>query len=208
MMAFADVIERHLALKERVAKSKDPNKVVRPVLLMVATQMDGFWNLMDILEHQLKLRGISMDVGKEYIVTLAKPQQMSDFEINVLYNACDVGLNTCEGEGFGLCQFEHAAVGCPQVVANIGGFKEFLHSGNSTLVDVKWNYYIDKQRDGIGGYAEVSDHKDIADGLWKYFGNSGLVTKHGARARSEILHNYRWETVVNYFHRVLKDIAK
>lgn len=207
MMAFADVIERHLALKERVAKSKDPNKVIRPVLLMVATQMDGFWNLMDILEHQLKLRGISMDVGKEYIVTLAKPQQMSDFEINVLYNACDVGLNTCEGEGFGLCQFEHAAIGCPQVVADLGGFKDFLHSGNSTLVDVKLRYYVDKQRDGIGGYAELSDPKDIAEGLWKYFSNSGLVTKHGARARTELLRNYRWETVVDYFHRVLKDIA-
>ena len=207
MMAFADVIERHLALKERVAKSKDPNKVVRPVLLMVATQMDGFWNLMDILEHQLKLRGISMDVGKEYIVTLAKPQQMSDFEINVLYNACDVGLNTCEGEGFGLCQFEHAAVGCPQVVANIGGFREFLHAGNSILVDVKLRYYVDRQRDGIGGLAELSSPNDIADGLWRYYQNPAQVTKHGARARAELLHNYRWETVVNYFHRVLKDIA-
>jgi len=201
------VIERHLALKERVAKSKDPNKVVRPVLLMVATQMDGFWNLMDILEHQLKLRGISMDVGKEYIVTLAKPQQMSDFEINVLYNACDVGLNTCEGEGFGLCQFEHAAVGCPQVVANIGGFREFLHAGNSILVDVKLRYYVDRQRDGIGGLAELSSPNDIADGLWRYYQNPAQVTKHGARARAELLHNYRWETVVNYFHRVLKDIA-
>jgi glycosyltransferase involved in cell wall biosynthesis len=106
-----------------------------------------------------------------------------------------------------LCQFEHAAIGCPQVAADLGGFKEFLHSGNSTLVDVKLQYYVDRLRDGIGGLASLSDYKDIADALWKYYGNSGLVTKHGARARAELLHNYRWETVVNYFHRVLKDIA-
>jgi len=206
IMAFVDVIARHLALKERTTKT-NPSKVVRPIKLMVATQMDGFWNLWSILEHQLGMRGIPFDVGKDYISTLAKPQQMSDFEINVLYNACDVGLNTCEGEGFGLCQFEHAAVGNPQVAPNIGGFKEFLNNTNSTLVNTKWNYYIDKQRDGIGGYAEVSDPKDIADAIWKYYQNPALVAKHGKKARADILRNYRWETMVDHFHRVLKDVV-
>ena len=37
-------------------------------------------------------------------------------ELNVLYNACDVGLNTSEGEGFGLIALEHAAAGAAQVV--------------------------------------------------------------------------------------------
>lgn len=202
IMALADVVARHQALLKT-----SPVKASRPIILMIATQLDGFWNLPEVFEYELKKRGISWDVGRQYINSVAKPQQMTDNEINVLYNASDIGLNTCEGEGFGLCQFEHAAVGCPQVAANIGGFKEFLNNTNSILVEAKWSYYIDKQRDGIGGYAEVADPKDIADAIWKYYTNPNLVAKHGKKARQDILQHYRWETMVDYFYRELKHIA-
>jgi D-inositol-3-phosphate glycosyltransferase len=36
--------------------------------------------------------------------------------LNLLYNACDVGLNTSEAEGWGLIAFEHAATGAPQIL--------------------------------------------------------------------------------------------
>lgn len=202
IMALADVVARHQALLVSA-----PAKAARPIMLMIATQIDGFWNLMDIFEHQLIKRGLDLEVGKKYIMSLAKPQQMSDMEINILYNSSDVGLNTCEGEGFGLCQFEHAGIGCPQIAPNIGGFKEFLNTGNSTLVEPKWSYYIDKQRDGIGGYAEVSDPKDIADAIWKYYTNPALAAKHGKNARAEVLRHYRWETMVDYFHKELKHLV-
>jgi len=203
VMAYADVVARHIALQKT-----SPARATRPILLMIATQMDGFWNLTDIFEHELSKRGVDWEVGRRYIISLAKPQQMSDTEINILYNASDIGLNTCEGEGFGLCQFEHAAVGCPQVVANIGGFKEFLNNSISTLVEPKWAYYIDKQRDGIGGYAEVADPKDFADAVWKYYTNPALVAKHGKKARQDILRHYRWETMVDYFHRELHHMVQ
>lgn len=197
IMAWADVVARYVK----------GGKGARTPILMIGTQIQGFWELLEIYEHELKKRGIDMEEGKQYIVAMPKPQQMSDRDINILYNACDIGLNTCEGEGFGLCQFEHAAVGCPQVCANIGGFKEFLHKGNSKLVEPKWNYYIDKQRDGIGGFAEVGDPKDFADAIWDYYQYPELVSIHGKVARREILTNYRWETMVNHFHRVIHTIA-
>lgn len=203
IMALADVVGRHQALLKT-----SPTRAARPIVLMIATQTEGFWNLPEIFEHELAKRGIAWDIGKQYITTLARPQQMSDTEINVLYNASDIGLNTCEGEGFGLCQFEHAAVGCPQIAANIGGFKEFLNNSISTLVEPKWAYYIDKQRDGIGGYAEVADPKDVADAIWKYYTNPAIVVKHGKKARQEILRHYRWETMVDYFHRELHHLVK
>ncbi|WP_341840516.1 glycosyltransferase family 4 protein [Chitinophaga caseinilytica] len=37
-------------------------------------------------------------------------------KLNLLYNACDVGLNTAMGEGWGLVSMEHAATGAPQVL--------------------------------------------------------------------------------------------
>lgn len=205
IMAFADVVARHYELSKTEAQKKS-GKRLRPIRLMVATVVNGFWDINEVFEHEIRSHGVPIEYAKECIVAVAKPQQLSDRDINIMYNACDVGLNTCEGEGWGLCQSEHAAVGCPQIAPRIGGLQEFLHNSISQLVDAKWRYYIDKQRDGIGGIAEVGDPKDYADAIWKYYCNPKLVDQHGQKARKHILSNYRWETVVNHFHRVINNI--
>jgi len=41
---------------------------------------------------------------------------LDDRELNLLYNACDVGLNTASSEGWGMVSFEHAATGAAQIV--------------------------------------------------------------------------------------------
>jgi D-inositol-3-phosphate glycosyltransferase len=40
----------------------------------------------------------------------------SDEQLNFLYNACDVGINTTTGEGWGMPSFEHAATRAAQIV--------------------------------------------------------------------------------------------
>jgi glycosyltransferase involved in cell wall biosynthesis len=40
----------------------------------------------------------------------------SDEQLNYLYNACDVGINTTTGEGWGMPSFEHAATRAAQIV--------------------------------------------------------------------------------------------
>lgn len=196
MMVWSAIVEKHRASKN-----------ARPIKLLIATAPNGYWDLLEIYENELRKRGISMDIGREYIIQLARPQQMGDRDINILYNACDIGLNTCEGEGFGLCQFEHLAVRCPQVAPNIGGFREFLHPGNSILIEPKWSYYIDKERDGIGGYAEIGDLADYVAGVWKYFTNPSLVRTHGARGRKEIIQHYAWPVLIDHFRDTLFKIA-
>lgn len=193
MMAFANVVERHYKLKD-----------ARPIRLMIGTSLKGFWNLMDIYDNELKKRNIPIHIGREYISTIDNPQQLTDRSINIIYNSCDIGINTCEGEGFGLCQFEHLALGCPQIVANIGGFKEYINETNSTFVEPKWNYYVDNVRDGIGGFAEVSNPNDFADAIWDYYNNPEKVTEHGLNGRKEIIQNYSWETVVNLLYKIIK----
>ena len=43
-------------------------------------------------------------------------RRLSNQELNRLYNACDLGLNTAMGEGWGLVSWEHAATGAAQLV--------------------------------------------------------------------------------------------
>ncbi|MEM7117616.1 MAG: glycosyltransferase family 4 protein [Chloroflexota bacterium] len=58
----------------------------------------------------------------------------SDEALNLLYNACDVGLNTSLGEGWGMISFEHGATGAAQIVPNHSACAE-LWPGAAELVD-------------------------------------------------------------------------
>lgn len=42
----------------------------------------------------------------------------ADEYLNLVYNACDVGINTSTSEGWGLVSFEHAATGAPQIMSS------------------------------------------------------------------------------------------
>jgi glycosyltransferase involved in cell wall biosynthesis len=200
LMAFADVVERHQKLKKN-----HPDEVFRQIKLLIGTSIQGSCDIFEVFAIETKKRGIPFEIAKTYIATTANPQQLSDRDINILYNACDIGINTCEGEGFGLCQFEHLGVGCPQVVSKIGGFCEYINDENSTAVEPKWSYYLDNTRGGIGGYAEVSDPKDFADAIWSYYMNPENVTKHGLHGRKEIVQNYGWDTMVDILYKIIVD---
>jgi D-inositol-3-phosphate glycosyltransferase len=56
--------------------------------------------------------------------------------LNFIYNFCDVGLNSGLGEGFGLPNAEHAAIGKPQIVPNHSALSE-LYEDCGLLVPTK-----------------------------------------------------------------------
>ena len=55
-------------------------------------------------------------IGDRVILNPLGGRIADDEELNWLYNACDVGINTSMGEGWGLVSFEHGAAGAAQVV--------------------------------------------------------------------------------------------
>ena len=59
---------------------------------------------------------------------------VDDIVLNTIYNACDVGMNTSEKEGWGLIAFEHGATGAPQLVPDHGACAE-LWQGSALLLD-------------------------------------------------------------------------
>ncbi len=62
-----------------------------------------------------------------------------DRELNVLYNACDVGINTSMGEGWGLVSSEHGATGAAQIVPDHTACAE-LWAGRGELIPVAKSY--------------------------------------------------------------------
>jgi glycosyltransferase involved in cell wall biosynthesis len=64
----------------------------------------------------LREQAQSLGIGDRVLFWPPTPGPLSDSDLNQLYNACAIGINTSHGEGFGLVSFEHAATGAPQIV--------------------------------------------------------------------------------------------
>src|SRR5947209_2297801 len=58
---------------------------------------------------------------------------VDDAALNLLYNACDVGLLTSMGEGWGLVSFEHGAAGAAQIVPDHSACAE-IWSGRAEMI--------------------------------------------------------------------------
>jgi glycosyltransferase involved in cell wall biosynthesis len=67
---------------------------------------------------------------------------VGDQELNLLYNACDVGINTSMGEGWGLVSFEHGAAGAAQIVPDHSACGE-LWEGRAELIPTARSYTPD-----------------------------------------------------------------
>jgi len=70
-----------------------------------------------------------------------KAESISDDQLNDLYNACDIGINTAMGEGWGLVSFEHAATGAAQLIPNHTTFKE-IWADAAVMMDIASEEYL------------------------------------------------------------------
>jgi glycosyltransferase involved in cell wall biosynthesis len=64
---------------------------------------------------------------------------VDDAELNLLYNACDVGITTSMGEGWGLASCEHGAAGAAQIVPDHTACAE-LWRGRGELIAPSRSY--------------------------------------------------------------------
>jgi glycosyltransferase involved in cell wall biosynthesis len=176
--------------------------------LVIATEMTGGWNLGDILERELQRRGLDAQEGLSHVSRIDAPQRMTDEDTNFLYNVADIGINTCDGEGFGLCNFEQAAIGIPQVVPRLGGFLTFFDDDCAVLVEPKISYYVDASRDAIGGEALMCDSADFTTGMLKYYNDAVLCKRHGEAARQKLTSQYQWNAVACHLLDICEQVHR
>lgn len=191
LKAFAEIVSRY------------PNE---PIKLLVGTAIQGAWNLLEVFERELDKRGLSLEIGMRHLILFDHPQKVTDEDTNILYNVADIGINTCDGEGFGLCNFEQAAVGIPQIVPRLGGFLDFFDDSCAQMIDPIMAYYVDHTRDAVAGEALLCNYMDFANAIERYYKNKDLRDSHGRQARARILKNYGWgdlaKKLIQIVHRV------
>jgi glycosyltransferase involved in cell wall biosynthesis len=168
----------------------------KPIMLMCICDKGekGGWWLFEIFTRELKLRNVPLERFANRLLLSNNDMVYRDEDINLFYNLADIGVSAADGEGWGLCNFEQMGVGVPQVIPDIGGFKEFCNKNNSVIVKPKQRYYHPGAHSPVGGEAEACDPHDICIGLEEYLLDTEKRTKHGEEAKKTVL-TYTWNKV-------------
>jgi glycosyltransferase involved in cell wall biosynthesis len=188
-------------------KIKDCNPKIKLFLNM---NFDSTISGYDVI-NQIKIACIINKLDYQHILNnhifkSNSDKNMSDEMLNNLYNCCDVGINTCVGEGFGLCNLEHASLGRPQIVSGVGALNDIFTNEYSTVIKPVAEIYIPDNIDFHGGYIKICSTDDIVDAMVKYYDNPNLCKDHGKKTREIILKKYNWEKILKELDLNLRDI--
>lgn len=156
------------------------------------------------IKEQVKRR--VRDHGLEDIIlinTLPGTQSMlHDSELNLLYNACDVGINTAMGEGWGLASMEHAATAAPQIVPKHTVFCE-VWGRDALFVETDGTWYTDRYERCT---MQPVSPRDLARRLLELYTDKTLYDKMSRaalrRARSK---SKSWSYAVTMMKKILEE---
>jgi glycosyltransferase involved in cell wall biosynthesis len=163
---------------------------------------DGY-DVPNLIQVECMRLGLDVhQVSNHHILTMGDKASglLSDETLNVVYNASDVGLNTCVGEGFGLCNLEGAGLGIPQIVSDVGGLHDiFKDLQGCTVVPPAATMYLARGIDSHGGEISIVRAEDVAAALRRtYDGDQGLLGKN-EKLGSFIAEKYHWPTLLASF---------
>jgi glycosyltransferase involved in cell wall biosynthesis len=158
----------------------------------------------DIL-NQFEVSCIKNKIDFNYLINnhifIKDTNNLKDYQLNYLYNACDIGINTCVGEGFGLCNLEHGGIGKPQIVSDVGGLSDIFESDYSIKIEPIGEYYVSNHTDYHGGYCKISKTDDYVDALDQYYENKDLLIQHGLKSENILSEKFNWD-------KILEDLGK
>ena len=126
-------------------------------------------------------------------------QNLPNYEkMNYLYNASEIGINTCLGEGFGLCNIEHASIGKPQIISQVGAFNDIFKDVDVySFVKPQFKYYCPKHVDDHGGYLEFCNSDDFSNLMFDMFNNYDKYQSVYENFSNKLLLKYDWNTILN-----------
>jgi D-inositol-3-phosphate glycosyltransferase len=142
-------------------------------------------------------------LGERLSVNPLGSQVVGDDELNLLYNACDVGINTAMGEGWGLVSFEHGAAGAAQIVPDHTACAE-LWRGHAELIPPARSYVPEFSPLEMG---EVSP-EGVAQALEALYRDPGR-REELAHAAVSVAQNpaYSWDAVTQQFDELFVGLA-
>ena len=134
-------------------------------------QNGAYYNPLGVFINELQQLGLDvLKYGNRIVCVDTNRQLFDDNAVNAIYNACDYGINTSNGEGFGLCQLEHLATGAPQVVVDVGDYHCFMDENVAKFVKPTITTYLSHTA-GIGTLTKDGHVDDVCDAMESILAN-------------------------------------
>lgn len=159
------------------------------------------YDILQLIKTECKI--LQLDYEKViFNAIFSNDGNVPDEIINLFYNASDLGVNTCVGEGFGLCNMEHAGLDIPQVVSSVGGLKDIfgeIEKDIPILIDPKSRIYVSCIQDEHGGYIDICNPEDFVKIFQYHYDHKEESIKEGLRIGKYIRKKYNWENILEKF---------
>jgi len=165
---------------------------------------DQGWDVMRLFGKCMRRQGL--DPNGRIIMTTKNnaPPNVEVPMLNIIYNACDVGVNTCKGEGHGLVNHEHAACRVAQVVPDHTSCKEIFEGTGELIscpfVDVDTNLNRDMPMPSSEHLAKI-----LAD---YYEDRSKLDAVADACYERATDEKYQWSVIAHQFNELFQEVLK
>jgi len=129
---------------------------------------------------------------------------VDDARLNLLYNACDVGMTTSMGEGWGLVSFEHGTAGAAQIVPDHSACAE-IWSGRAEMIPPARRY--------IPAFSTLEMGEVSVEGTAEALNNlyhDPQRRQRLAQAAFEAAQNpdYAWEAIAERFDRLFGELTR
>lgn len=131
-------------------------------------------------------------------------QTESDQKLNDIYNACDVGINTSMGEGWGLTSIEHAITGAPQLIPNHSAIREVFDGCGLTIPTVT-SYTFDHTMT-VG---KLVSPDGVADELQRLYDSPELYQELSEKAMTKFTTpEYQWSNIAKRWQEIFTEIVE
>lgn len=137
--------------------------------------------------------------------SLAKTiQGVSTAQLNRIYNACDVGLNTSSAEGWGLPSFEHAATRAAQIVPRHTACAELWQDG-AVMMEPAFKVINEK----VLTDAWLVTPESVAEALEKLYRDRSFLSEMSERAFQVATRpEYRWENISRQWDALFQQVLE
>lgn len=174
----------------------------KPYYLVIGTnispQSGAFYDIPRIITRELNKANLPLTlVQRLVLIDTSPPNIVGDDGINQLYNVADIGINTSDGEGYGLCQLEHLYTGAPQIVTDVGSYRSFLDETVATFVTPVGDEYFGGAMP-LGGWYPKFSAEDVANAMESTVQNLSTM--------NECAKNYKFKTWSSVCDNFLEDV--
>lgn len=180
-----------------VSKQFDPDlKLVFKCMMDNANR--GGYVMLSMIETECALLGLTKAeaerVATQHIFSIPS-HMLNDERINALYNACDVGVNTCLGEGFGLTSVEHACLGKPQIVSGVGTLGEIFRTAPVPPIKACTHLQVVTTLDDHRGVLGIPDAHAIAARMRDVYTRYDHYVQECEKFGAQLRETFNWHTI-------------